>query len=497
MPWKVFGKCVHKLKADGSMGKLVACHESVAKAQAQMRALYANVPEGKDLDPAALEAAELVAEQKCMDESYYWRPYAGATKMSDAVAQMEADDQAWTLRRVSSMFQDIVGNIMSSEDVADKPAAITAAAGELKKMLSDPPEQLKSLDDDESWIGHLVSRIKSFLSSKPATPKDPSLDLITDGSLLVFKGLDDEYRWFGMVSNNYRDRDTRRNPKGEIFTEESHKEFVTYLDEHPQEAPVFRVWHVPGADRKSRADWWDYTDGFLLMSGSLTPEEAAGFKEGESVAMSHGYFALDRDSAQGWITKYRSFEVSDLPPAVAANAFTALDVLKKEVLMAGFTKEKREYLVKRLGEDRVAELEAKPAEMKSLLDALGVESKDAAPPPAAPAEIFDRLGKVELAIQALADFKAVQDGQWKTVTDSVADVTKKLADLAGDVPAGSRGHKASEDGPDPAQLLAALQNQTQLGPFQDPMAPHFEALFGKSLAGQVPGSPKPPAGVSA
>src|SRR3990167_6413098 len=96
MPWKVFGKCVHKLKADGSMGKLVACHESVAKAQAQMRALYANVPEGKDLDPAALEAAELVAEQKCMDESYYWRPYAGATKMSDAVAQMEADDQAYS-----------------------------------------------------------------------------------------------------------------------------------------------------------------------------------------------------------------------------------------------------------------------------------------------------------------------------------------------------------------------------------------------------------------
>lgn len=46
MPWKIVKSeneyCVHKENADGSAGEVVACHESEEKAQAQLRALYAN-----------------------------------------------------------------------------------------------------------------------------------------------------------------------------------------------------------------------------------------------------------------------------------------------------------------------------------------------------------------------------------------------------------------------------------------------------------------------
>lgn len=46
MPWKIAKEdnqwCVHKETADGGLGETVACHESEAKAQAQLRALYAN-----------------------------------------------------------------------------------------------------------------------------------------------------------------------------------------------------------------------------------------------------------------------------------------------------------------------------------------------------------------------------------------------------------------------------------------------------------------------
>lgn len=47
MPWKVVGNCVHKLDADGSVGKVVpgGCHQTPAQAQAHKRALYANVKE--------------------------------------------------------------------------------------------------------------------------------------------------------------------------------------------------------------------------------------------------------------------------------------------------------------------------------------------------------------------------------------------------------------------------------------------------------------------
>lgn len=52
MPWKVYGKCVHKLNADGGKGAKVKCHESAEAAERQKRALYAS-ENAKALDPSA------------------------------------------------------------------------------------------------------------------------------------------------------------------------------------------------------------------------------------------------------------------------------------------------------------------------------------------------------------------------------------------------------------------------------------------------------------
>jgi hypothetical protein len=61
MPWKIFqdGKdgdyCVHKVNDDGSKGELVHCHGTdEAKAQAQMRALYASKNQSVIVDPSRL-----------------------------------------------------------------------------------------------------------------------------------------------------------------------------------------------------------------------------------------------------------------------------------------------------------------------------------------------------------------------------------------------------------------------------------------------------------
>lgn len=52
MPWKVYADgnqfCVHKQNADGSKGEKVACHPSKEKADAQLRALYANYHEADE-----------------------------------------------------------------------------------------------------------------------------------------------------------------------------------------------------------------------------------------------------------------------------------------------------------------------------------------------------------------------------------------------------------------------------------------------------------------
>lgn len=200
----------------------------------------------------------------------------------------------------------------------------------------------------------------------------------------VFKD-GESWRWFGLVSNKYRDRDTRRYPLGEIITEAAHKEFVSWLDAHPEQAPQLWTWHTPGTAREKRADWWDYTsEGFLCMSGPLTEAEAKQFEPEEALAMSHGLKVLAYDEGQGLIHQYRTFEVTELPAEWPANPWTSFGVLKKEAEMA-FTPEKRAHLVKRLGEAKVAELEAEPAALGKALEILGAEWKDApaGQPPAA------------------------------------------------------------------------------------------------------------------
>ena len=71
MHWKVVGKCVHKLNADGSVGEKVKCHDTPAEAAAHMKALYANVKESEaragyfaflsNLAESELDSAEFVA----------------------------------------------------------------------------------------------------------------------------------------------------------------------------------------------------------------------------------------------------------------------------------------------------------------------------------------------------------------------------------------------------------------------------------------------------
>lgn len=63
MPWKIFREgerfCVHKLNADDSKGEKVACHDSQEAAEAQMRALYANVKEFRGAFTDILAITEL------------------------------------------------------------------------------------------------------------------------------------------------------------------------------------------------------------------------------------------------------------------------------------------------------------------------------------------------------------------------------------------------------------------------------------------------------
>jgi hypothetical protein len=172
-------------------------------------------------------------------------------------------------------------------------------------------------------------------------------------------------RWVAVTSNRWMDRD------GQIILDSAHKEYVAWLDANPTKAPQLWTWHTPGTARKNRADWWDYTNGFLVFSGPLTDEEAAQYDGIKSydVGVSHGFIAVVTEDRR-FITKYRTYEISDLPAQAASNPFTQFDVFGEKDMNTA----KREWLVTLFGEEKVSKLEGATAEMEQMLDELGIPS---------------------------------------------------------------------------------------------------------------------------
>jgi hypothetical protein len=185
------------------------------------------------------------------------------------------------------------------------------------------------------------------------------------------------------VSNKFRDRDWPAEPKlgGQIITEAAHKEFIAWVDKDPKERmPRLWPWHTLGGEHKDRADWIDYTDGFLVMSGPLTEKEAELLTElGKEydLAMSHGLVRSDLhyDKERGLIQRYRTFEASYLPREFAANEWTDIITIAKEVAEMGFAPEKRTFLERVLGEEKIMELEQDTEKRAKELEELGVEYK--------------------------------------------------------------------------------------------------------------------------
>jgi hypothetical protein len=197
----------------------------------------------------------------------------------------------------------------------------------------------------------------------------------------VEKALDGSWRWFGWVSNKFRDRDAPAEPKfgGQILSEAAHKEFVEWATADPKRMPELWPWHTKEGAHDLPADWIDYADGFLMMSGALTAKEAVRVQQLAAkydLAMSHGLINFDYDGKNGVIRKYRTFEASYLPREHAANEWTDIETLQKEIADMGFNPARRGFLVEALGEERVKKLEGETESRGKALEGLGVEYKE-------------------------------------------------------------------------------------------------------------------------
>lgn len=226
-------------------------------------------------------------------------------------------------------------------------------------------------------------------------------------AIVVEKDQRGDWRWVGWPSNNYLDL------AGDIISKEAHEDYVAWLDSNPELYPAFLTWHTPGTERQNPVDFCMFKDGYLIMSGKLTEEEAASLfrvQKDTDLGMSIGAIGARDNSDPRIIAKYRMFEVSDLPLENAANPFTDFSVIVKEAGM-----DKAQYLASILGEEKAKAFLEKTQMKQQVLEQAKVESKEQpaptpetpptpAPAPASSAEDVVKKVLETLDVEGLNDF---------------------------------------------------------------------------------------------
>ena len=318
------------------------------------------------------EKPEDPAQEKMM---YGMMP--GATSFADMDAAEAAREEQQRLYELVENFGMLSSNVLHSEMVADKPAAIAALVAELSsRMLTGEVEKKEAPPVIEAGPGLAGYR-------SPDTPVEVK-EADTGGVLgdeasgvLVWKERSGAMRWLGTHTNHYIDRD---NPP-DILSAEAHQRFAERVAKGIDPAPELWIWHAPVPVGETDYLAWD-DRGFLISSGTVKPEWEKAIKalteSGEPLGMSHGMplESIKRaTSDKRVITDYTSKEISILPLDKAANLLTALRAKETTMeLEKGLRPEQRQRLVGMMGEESVKQLETE-IERKAA-NAKGLESKE-------------------------------------------------------------------------------------------------------------------------
>jgi len=250
----------------------------------------------------------------------------------------------------------------------------------------------------------------------------------------IFKQDDGRYRWIGVVSNHYRDRDI---PK-EIISGAAHKEYIEWAGEN-NKFPALLLWHVPGS-KIGQADMLDFADGFLVGSGLFDDDKqdvAKRLAEGtDELTMSHGFVKLKYDPEKVITDRYRMLEMSITPAGAEANPWTRFGTMKEDPMLSEV---KKMFLVDKLGAEWVAAFEGSLDDLRKAAEASGVDWKEVegldetptgGPEPPSPTgdKTVADVGAIVEAVMEKLEIKGLADmiTDLKTKADQVGDVVVRL-----------------------------------------------------------------------
>lgn len=370
---------------------------------------------------------------------------------------------------------------------------------------TEPPDDMEEQDTEEvATIGDMqiavdaLTALDTLPMQKTVQPASANVGLLGQIKALLSDTLNRRTepahsgiktygnRWVAWFSNNAKDRD------GEYFPEQAIDAYVQRVDTGVVPAPELWTWHMPGT-RHGQADWLGRIGHFLVAAGTFddTPAGKAAqahyARAGRKYALSHGFTYDTASYADKAFWDFNTFEISTLPPKVAANPYTLFEAKEQGML----TPEKEAHLKRLFGEEVAAEIIADTDAKSKALDELGVTfkefvdparlaTKDAAPDADGQAALADLVLDItrdhaEVVKMASAIGKAVRqhrdtnDEVIKGVRDQIEALRKELASLREQLD--SRPRVASTDAVtqiDKSQLSKSAQAAADQNAKRDP-----------------------------
>jgi len=185
---------------------------------------------------------------------------------------------------------------------------------------------------NETALRSIMASIKDILVKAGIMEMEDDEDMPHKSAFSVFKA-NGQYYWSAMWSNNFVDRDD------EILTEKAHEKYIARLRAGFVPMPVLRYWHIPGTEH-GKALWVGGEGHMMLAVGDFEDTDLARafIKEYRThrKKVSHGFRFPDWAKRPVQLTEagksvmvyddYNTFEISPLPPHVAANLLTDLEV---------------------------------------------------------------------------------------------------------------------------------------------------------------------------
>lgn len=223
---------------------------------------------------------------------------------------------------------------------------------EVTIVIEDMPIEVEIESASMSKPSALKALVSSVARLFAPAPQEPEFG---------FKALGNGY-WLATYTNNFED------VQGEILSQKAHDRFIARLKENFVPMPNLVLWHEYEHVIIGKAVDIDRYGHIMVAVGKFSDDEKGKAAERYYTRnhkvrheLSHGFTFPKWALKDGVYHDYNTFEISVLPPGMAANPYTSFEAIEQERMMA-LSDQKKNYftsvLGKDLGEATIAQIEA-------------------------------------------------------------------------------------------------------------------------------------------